>query len=158
MYSTNSTIVMKSGTTNFVGNYAELAGGAYFGNFSALITVTKTQQFFESNSASNFSGGAIHCQYGRINFAGTSQFMRNSVDFKQDMEAGGAVFTIECTLTGRALFGYNHAPKGGAIGATNSIVFCSGTPINFSNNWASLAGGGLALANSSIEITSQHDL
>lgn len=155
--SSYSGITMTSGTTHFMGNHAEEAGGAYFGNFSALNVDANTQQIFENNSAPYNSGGAVHCQYGSLNLAGTSQFMRNSVGFNRTIEAGGAIFTIGCnfTLSGRASFGYNYAPKGGAICASKSIVFCGGASIHLFNNWASQVGGGMALANSTVEIATE---
>lgn len=71
--SSYSGITMTSGTTHFMGNHAEEAGGAYFGNFSALNVDANTQQIFENNSAPYNSGGAVHCQYGSLNLAGTSR-------------------------------------------------------------------------------------
>lgn len=157
IFSTTSAVVITSDKTYFIGGRAESAGGAYFGTYSSLSIKTNTLQLFINNSASNNSGGAIHCQYGSLELAGNSQFMNNSVDCDQPLSSGGAMCAIGCnfTLSGTVLLDHNHATKGGAIGAMYSTIFFHGTSIDFFNNWAFLAGGGMGIANSTVTIATE---
>lgn len=66
---------------------------------------------------------------------------------------GGAVgiFDGHLTLSGHALFARNKADLGGAIYASDSHISCIGGSIILDGNEAELYGGGIFMANTSLE-------
>ena len=147
--SISSAVNISSDQSNFTGNYAEQAGGAYFGSYGSLHFEASANQQFEKNSVNQNTGGAIHFQYGDLTLDGSSQFLGNAVQ----VSTGGALFTISCnlTLSGSALFHDNRATEGGALGSQSSNIVFGAVSIEFINNWAHVAGGGMAMADSTLK-------
>ncbi|AKL97645.1 hypothetical protein [Endomicrobium proavitum] len=151
--SSNSVVLFKNGTSNFINNNASYASGGAIYAEGSTISFTNERVTFTSNAVTTGGGGAIYSDGSLVEFiTSTAIFAGNAGDY-----GTGGIYAYNSSvvrfINSNAEFTENKITSGSG-GAMNvrGLLYVDGGKISFTSNTANNYGGAIYTLNDSSNV------